>query len=602
MYYLDKRDKNGLLLSYSAFALANEISNYCFKKIEKTEIYEILVTEFQKNYLEMYFKTFFYINAVPIAHKVVLNEWETTNRSKNFVKVNIKLFPIQEYLKDFFESKNINFVNKTDSLFIKTKTLENLRLLKSAFMKKINFYKKNKYQFISEPSIAVCYNDGINPDKRSDIFWLEKSEIVPENIILYFENKLSMNRYEKDKILFKKIDRLKISYIKLWELENEHLESFSQDIIKKLKKLKTHKKEIKNLQSISINLMKRINFWFSFFKKFNVKIHMDPKEYMFETIIKQLALRKLDGCSIGKLRSHIGKKSFELMGSYPNDIFFVPSKDAALRFKEETYSSSQNLIISGFSYNYLTKNNIIEQEKIKKFFSKNKKNFIILLLDSNYSNNMTSSENQMVFTENLRNFYNTLFDTFSKFEDVGIIIKTKKNIVLKNLKDIYEKAKNLEKKGFCYIVEEPFNKFTRVYSSLSDVVISTSAYYPSSLMECISEQKRGVFCDYANMKFIEHEWYRWGEKKVIFNDINELANSLIKFKEDKFQNQHFGNWKEQKNTLDPYKDNFGGDRIGMYMSFLYNEFKNKKKSSEAILNANKEFSKRWGNDKVISYN
>ena len=72
MYYLDKRDKNGLLLSYSAFDLANEISNYCYKEIKKTEIYEILATEFQNNYLEMYFKTFFYINAVPIAHKVVL--------------------------------------------------------------------------------------------------------------------------------------------------------------------------------------------------------------------------------------------------------------------------------------------------------------------------------------------------------------------------------------------------------------------------------------------------------------------------------------------------------------------------------------------------
>ena len=602
MYYLDKRDKNGLLLSYSAFDLADEISNYCFKEIEKTEIYEILAKEFQKKYLEMYFKTFFYINAVPIAHKVVLNEWEATNKSKNFVKVNIKLFPIQKYLKDFFDSKNINFVNKIDFLFIKTKALENLRLLKSVFLKKINFSKKNQCQFISDPSIAVCYNDGLNLDKRSDIFWLKKSKINPENIILYFENKLLMNRHGKDKILFKKLDSLKINYIKLWELENEHLESLFQNIIEKLKKLKIHKKEIKNLQLISINLMKRINFWFVFFKKFNVKIHTDPKEYMFETIIKQLALRKLDGCSIGKLRSHIGKKSFELRGSYPNDVFFVPSSDAATRFKEETYNSSPNLIISGFPYNYLTKNNIIEQEKIKKFFSQNKKNFIILLLDSNYSNNMTSSENQMIFTDNLRNFYNVIFDTFSKFEDVGIIIKTKKNIVLKNLKDIYEKAKTLEKKGFCYIVEEPFNKFTRVYSSLSDVVISASAYYPSSLMECISEHKRGVFCDYANMKFIEQEWYKWGEKKVIFNDVNELANNLIKFKKDKFQNKHFGNWEEQKNTLDPYKDNFGGDRIGMYMSFLYNEFKNKKKSSEAILNANKKFSEKWGTDKVIFYN
>ena len=512
------------------------------------------------------------------------------------------MFPIQKYLKDFLESKNIDFVDRADSLFIKTKVLENLRLVKSALIKKINLTKKNQIKLTSEPSIAVCYNDGLDQDKRSDIFWLEKSQIPPQNIILYFENKFSMNRYEKEKILLKKIDSLKVSYVKLWEHKNEYLEPFFKDIIKKLKKLKIHKKEIKNLQSVSIKLIKKINFWFVFFKKFNVKIHMDPKEYMFETIIKQLALRKLDGCSVGKLRSHIGKKSFELMGSYPNDIFFVPSKDAALRFKEETYNSSQNLIITGFPYNYLTENNISEQKKIKKFFLDKKKDFIILLLDSNHSANMTSNQNQMIYTENLYNFYNVVFDTFSKLKDVGIIIKTKKNIVLKNLKDIYKKAEDLEKKGSCYIIKEPFNKFTKVYSSISDIVISTSAYYPSSLIESISNGKRGVFCDFANMKSIEKDWYKWGDKKVIFNDINELVENLLRFKENKSQNDHFGNWAEQKNILDPYQDSFGGDRIGTYLSFLFNGFKNKKKSSEAILSANIKFSEKWGNDKVIFYN
>ena len=81
------------------------------------------------------------------------------------------------------------------------------------------------------------------------------------------------------------------------------------------------------------------------------------------------------------------------------------------------------------------------------------------MLDSNHSTNMTSNQNQMVYTENLYNLYNVVFDTFSKFKDVGIIIKTKKNIVLKSLKDIYKKAEVLEKKGSCYIIKEPFTTY-----------------------------------------------------------------------------------------------------------------------------------------------
>lgn len=601
MNYLDKRDKNGLLLSYSAFGLANQISNYCFKRIKYTEVYKLLEETLQTDYLQMYFETYFYINAVPIAHKIVLNDWEIYNKSTNFNRVNIKLFPVEKYLEDFLKSKNINFTNTIDESFIKLKFLENLRLLRSLLKKKIRFLRKNNNnKIIPDTSIAICYNDGINLDRRSDIFWLEKSKIDPKNIILYFENKLLMNRFENEKVLFHKIDKLKINPVKLWELENEGISSLFENIVNKLKSIKTNNKEINSLRVISFDLIKRVNYWYTFFKKFKVKIHIDPKEYRFETIIKQLALRKLDGCSIGKLRSHIGKESFELKGSYPNDIFFVPSKDAALRFKSELHNSFQHLIISGFPYSYLTKGNITEQNKIKNFFSANKKNFILLLLDSNFSKNMTSTENQMIYTDNLRNFYNSIFDTFSKFKDVGIIIKTKKNIVLKNLKDIYRKAQVLEKNGSCYIVKEPYNKFPHLYASISDVIVAAAVSYPSSLIECISNQKCGVFCDFANLKSIEREWYKWGENKVIFNNVTELINSLLKFKENKFQHSYFGNWQEQKNVLDPYKDNFGSDRMALYINFLFNAFQTKQSSSQAILNANKKFSEKWGRDKIIS--
>ena len=57
----------------------------------------------------------------------------------------------------------------------------------------------------------------------------------------------------------------------------------------------------------------------------------DHYEHGTENVVKQLALRKLGGCSIGKLRSHVGEKSYLFLGYYPNDIFFVPSKDSAKR-------------------------------------------------------------------------------------------------------------------------------------------------------------------------------------------------------------------------------------------------------------------------------
>ena len=40
--YLEKRDKNGLVLSFQAFKEAKEISDYSFNRIKKTKVYEVL--------------------------------------------------------------------------------------------------------------------------------------------------------------------------------------------------------------------------------------------------------------------------------------------------------------------------------------------------------------------------------------------------------------------------------------------------------------------------------------------------------------------------------------------------------------------------------
>ena len=111
--------------------------------------------------------------------------------------------------------------------------------------------------------------------------------------------------------------------------------------------------------------------------------------------------------------------------------------------------------------------------------------------------------------------------------------------------------------------------------------------------------KLSVFFDIANLKSIEKEWYRWGEKKVIFNDIGELAEKILEYRRDKLRHKDFGDWSNQKDILDPYNDDLGAERVGKYLNVLLNGFKNKLTSSESISIANNEFSKNWGKDKII---
>ena len=138
MHFLDKRDDNGLLLSYSASGLAFRISKYCFEKTEKTEIYKILKLSFHNNYLELFFRKLYYTEAKRVASQIVLNDWEIKNNTKNsYNKINIKSFPVVEYLQDFLILNNIKFKNNIDIAVAKIKISEFIRKTKSFLKSKI---------------------------------------------------------------------------------------------------------------------------------------------------------------------------------------------------------------------------------------------------------------------------------------------------------------------------------------------------------------------------------------------------------------------------------------------------------------------------------
>ena len=118
-------------------------------------------------------------------------------------------------------------------------------------------------------------------------------------------------------------------------------------------------------------------------------------------------------------------------------------------------------------------------------------------------------------------------------------------------------------------------------------------------MECVLNKKRGVFYDLVNLKSVEKEWYKWGENKVIFNDIDIMLKKIIELKKDKLNSKYFGDWSGQKDLLDPYQDNLGSERIGKYLNFLLEGFNKKLSNSEAVVAANNKFALNWGEDKII---
>ena len=98
MYYLNKKNADGSPLELDAINLAEEISEYCFSRTIKTEIYTELKKNFQSDYLEIYFKKFYFIEVLPIAHHLILKEWDyKNNKSLSNKKINLAQFDSREY-------------------------------------------------------------------------------------------------------------------------------------------------------------------------------------------------------------------------------------------------------------------------------------------------------------------------------------------------------------------------------------------------------------------------------------------------------------------------------------------------------------------------
>ena len=79
------------------------------------------------------------------------------------------------------------------------------------------------------------------------------------------------------------------------------------------------------LKEFQFDLIKKIDFWYSFFNKFKIKVHYDAEEMRLEKLEK-FSASSSNAFSIGRVRSYITKGIYDFMSSLSADIIFVNQK------------------------------------------------------------------------------------------------------------------------------------------------------------------------------------------------------------------------------------------------------------------------------------
>ncbi len=583
-----QRSKNGEFLTYTARRNVLEFSTKVLEKLENLKIYKKVIKVIPKNYFDTFIVKKIYYDLYPFFLKNEINEWNQIKNKKIYQNIIPGLY--YNIFKEFdYKAKGVKIIktNNTNYLNQKSKLAVPKLILKDI----IKFLSISNFESLSQQAngknslIAVNYIEGIQDGKKSDIYFMNNSELNNNDLLIYFESKYLMNRFNSSQFhIINYLKKNKINYIKIWKYKKKFTLKEIDNLLNFISIYKSNDYFGEFLKIILKDFLKKINFWYSFFYQFNIKIHFDATETGDDVIAKQIALEKVDGLSVGKLRSYIWGNPPYFIGFYPNDIFFTWGKHSESQLLK-SFNPINKIFQVGNIYPKTDQIKVNELNNINKYFLNNDIKFKILLLDTNYNlNNSKDTQYHFIDEEFIVNFYYKFLKLTEQNPEIGLIIKSKRNQELDILIKRNNRIKGLKNNANCYIIPDPFQKIVTHYSNLCNICVGLSSIaFPSALLECAINNKRSIFLDYGNIAQFEFELIKNIKQNIIFNDLNKMIKNIIEFKNNSIDYKDLGDWSDILNKIDQFKDNNGSSRASKIISVIHNLF-NEGNSKMYILN------------------
>lgn len=444
-------------------------------------------------------------------------------------------------------------------------------------------------------TLACHYAEGFDPSKRNDLNWYFGSGIDPQRVLIYFDSRNNSNRQLIRAEEISKVEKNGFNWVALKKniIEaqgNEFWEAEDLDRKELLPKAMAKKKDYRWILEIGNELLEQVHYWKQFYDAFNVKVNYVPEEGFSKNIAQAIAFdvdKKDGGVLIGKQRSEIYMPFVDLfVGFHPKHIFFVWN-DRIGRYLSPNNERIKTLVVTGYPNDVFIKKG--EAQKLRDQLEKKGVKFIVALFDNAFGPDIRFSENKM------EEFYRMFLWWALEDKTVGLIIKSKKPLIIGRLTSIRRLFDSVMETGRCIRLGEEWGRFPADASLSADMAVGVGI--ASAVIESVIAGRRGIH--YDNTYFRDHEFYNWGKGRVIFDDPVKMMAALKRYKEDPVNDSTLGDWSEYLDKLDPFCDGKGGERMGTYMRWLLEAFDSGKDRDAAIVFANEQYAKQWGEDKVI---
>lgn len=591
----DIRSGSGSSLHYESLRIASQAAASIVTELKELSAYAELSSVFSQDKVDLYLEKLIFIEIVPFTRLLcIVRYYDYSEKIKSQQLLLLPEVGYFSFLKNILSDKKIKIVPYAIPFDIHLFIKKYLNWLYSFVAGRI---LANGFGRISsrEFRIAVHYQEGVDLTRRSDLSWYPLSNIRPENIIIYFDKSsahLITNKH------IQQIDYMGIRWIVLrWVRRMPFFcwKSVWQPPVRSGNfriKRKYHDNHLSHIEKwvydMGDNLISMVEFWKKFYQKFNIKVHYDAEESVLQNVAQNIALDIVGGVRVGKQRSEIMGIAGEGPGYHPDHIFFSWN-DRGSEYLMNNRNRNEYCITSGFPFDAVFKKDIVVVDSMRKDFAQKGVKFIIALYDNSFSENIHYSKKMML------SFYRKFLEWVIDDRTIGLIIKSKKPIVLNSLPEIKDLLKQALDSGRCVRMHNEIGRLPSDAAHVADIAVGIGI--SSAVVESVITGCKGVHCDFTGLR--THIFYTWGYQKIIFDDIDMLAMALKRYKEDPEDEPYLGDWSPYIDKLDPFRDGRGGERMGTYMRWLLESFDRGDKRDEAIQYANTLYANQWGEDKVI---
>jgi len=471
-----------------------------------------------------------------------------------------------------------------------------------AFLKRL--YKrftdlKNHQIFVLEktknPKLLVEYYGHLNlnhPEMHSDLFFYQQSQLSGKDILVSFS--IPYDPIDKKKL--DEITRHGMQAIALNPMSTslKEVPIFDPPKPEKQKIKSGNNKEEKWLTSQANQFAQKKTYWMKFFKENNVKAYIHWYKYDSDHCAKTEALRGLGGVM------SIYQRAFEEFPSPETsisaDIVFGFSRENALIEKESRSIIPYHVTVGYFGdhrFNLLRE----QAQIIKNKLEQNGAKHILAFFDEN----SVPDSRWHTGHEFMRENYAFLLEKVMSEEWLGLIFKPKVPVSLRaRLGSVAELLKQAEETGRCIVLEGGalHGSYPPAIAAIaSDVTIHGHLCAATAGVEAALAGVPTLLMDREGWP--QSKLYKLGKDRVVFNDWQNAWDACLENWKAPNSIQGFGDWTSIIDKIDPFRDGRAAERIGTYLEWIIDGFKNGLTRDTILADAAGRYCKKWGNDKVV---